>query len=80
MIYAAIMPTAIAAIIRVRVITTAGSVFMSLTSYMVPVWSVILGVSFMNEALPPQLFIALGIILAGIALSQSRALTAMFKR
>lgn len=80
LIYAALFPTALAAVIRVRVITTAGSLFMSLTSYQVPVWSVILGVSFMGETLPPQLYIALAIILAGIALSQSRALMAMFKR
>jgi drug/metabolite transporter (DMT)-like permease len=80
LLYAALMPTALAAVIRVRVITTAGSVFMSLTSYQVPIWSVILGVSFMGESLPPQLFIALAIILAGIGLSQSRALIAMFRR
>lgn len=80
LIYAALFPTALAAVIRVRVITTAGSLFMSLTSYQVPVWSVILGVSFMGETLPPQLFVALAIILAGIGLSQSRALMAMIKR
>lgn len=80
LIYAALMPTALAAVIRVWVITSAGSLFMSLTSYQVPVWSVILGVTLMGESLPPQLFLALGIILAGIGLSQSRALTAMFKR
>ncbi len=80
LIYAAMFPTALAAVIRVRVITTAGSLFMSLTSYQVPVWSVILGVSFMGETLPPQLFIALAIILAGIGLSQSRALMALIKR
>lgn len=80
LIYAALFPTALAAVIRVRVITTAGSLFMSLTSYQVPIWSVILGVSFMGETLPPQLFLALAIILTGIAISQSRALTSMFKR
>ena len=80
LVYAALMPTALAAIIRVQVITTAGSVFMSLTSYQVPIWAVILGVTFMGESLPPQLFIALAIILSGIALSQSRALASMFKR
>ncbi|SDW29301.1 DMT family transporter [Litoreibacter albidus] len=80
LIYAALFPTALAAVIRVRVITTAGSLFMSLTSYQVPIWSVILGVSFMGETLPPQLFYALAIILAGIGISQSRALMAMIKR
>ncbi|PTX56369.1 drug/metabolite transporter (DMT)-like permease [Litoreibacter ponti] len=80
LIYAALFPTALAAVIRVRVITTAGSLFMSLTSYQVPVWSVILGVTLMGEQLPPQLFLALAIILAGIGLSQYRALAAMLRR
>jgi drug/metabolite transporter (DMT)-like permease len=74
--YVAVFPTALAAWIRVRVITTAGSLFMSVTSYMVPVWSVIFGITLMAEALPPQLFAALGLILAGILLSQWRAIRA----
>lgn len=80
LLLAALLPTALAAVIRVRVITTAGSVFMSLTSYQVPVWSVIFGVALMGETLPPQLFVALALILAGIAISQSRALKSMFGR
>ena len=80
LLLAALLPTAAAAVIRVRVITTAGSVFMSLTSYQVPVWSVIFGVALLGEDLPPQLFIALALILSGIAISQSRALRAMFAR
>lgn len=74
LLYTAIFPTALAAIMRVRVITTAGSLFMSFTSYMIPVWAVLLGVTLMGEALPPQLFWALGLILAGIGISQSRTL------
>ena len=73
LIYVALFPTALAAVIRVRVITTAGSLFMSLTSYMVPVWAVIFGVTLMGEDLPPQVFVALALILAGIGLSQMRA-------
>lgn len=80
LIYAALIPTALATVIRVRVITTAGSLFMTLTSYQVPVWSVIFGVSFMAEALPQQMFFALAIILAGIAISQSRAMADLFRR
>lgn len=76
----ALFPTALAAVIRVHVITTAGSLFMSLTSYQVPIWSVIFGVTFMNEALPTRLYAALLLILGGIALSQSRALAPLFKR
>lgn len=74
LIYVAALPTGLAAVIRVRVITTAGSLFMSLVSYMVPIWAVLFGVTLMDEALPPQLFWALGIILFGIGVSQSRAL------
>lgn len=73
-LYAALLPTALAAVIRVRIITTAGSLFMSMVSYMVPVWSVILGVTLMGEGLPAQLYVALAIILIGILLSQWRAL------
>ncbi len=76
---AALLPTALASVIRVRVITTAGSIFMSLTSYQVPVWSVIFGVAVMQEELPSQLFFALAIILLGIGISQSRSLIALFK-
>lgn len=76
----AILPTALAGVMRVRIITTAGSLFMSITSYMVPIWAVIYGIVLMGEALPPQLFLALALILSGIAIAQSRALLARFRR
>lgn len=72
LLYAALFPTALAAVIRVLVITSAGSLFMSNTSYMVPVWSVIFGIAILGEDLPPGLFAGLALILAGIAISQSR--------
>lgn len=74
LLYTAIFPTGLAAILRVYVITSAGSLFMSLTSYMVPLWAVLFGVTLMGEALPPQLFWALGLILLGIGISQSRTM------
>ncbi len=80
LLYAALGPTALAAVIRVHVITTAGSLFMSLTSYMVPIWSVILGATLLGETLRPALFVALAIILAGICLSQSRALAGLLRK
>ncbi|MEN8893859.1 DMT family transporter [Planktotalea arctica] len=80
MLYAAIFPTALGAIIRVRVITTAGSLFMNITSYMVPVWSVIFGIVLLGESLPPQLFYALALILVGIFISQSRQIIAALSR
>jgi len=72
LLYAALFPTALAAVIRVRVITTAGSLFMSNTSYMVPVWSVIFGVFLLGEELSRSLVAGLALILVGIAISQSR--------
>lgn len=80
LLYIAVMSTALASVIRVRVITTAGSLFMSLTSYMVPVWSVVFGITLMGEELPRTLFVALALILAGIALSQWRAFAALLRR
>lgn len=80
LLYAALFPTALGAIIRVRVITTAGSLFMNMTSYMVPVWAVIFGIAIMNETLPAQLYTALALILLGIFISQSRAILAALKR
>ncbi len=80
LIYAALLPTAIGAIIRVRVITTAGSLFMNITSYMVPIWSVIFGITLMGEDLPAQLFTALALVLLGIFVSQSRAILAALRR
>lgn len=80
LLYIAVLSTALASVIRVRVITTAGSLFMSLTSYMVPVWSVIFGIALMDEDLPSGLFIALALILCGIALSQWRAFAPLFRQ
>ena len=53
---------------------------MSLTSYMVPVWSVIFGITLGSEVLGPAVFAALALILTGIAVSQSRALMAALRR
>lgn len=80
LVFVAVFPTALAAVIRVRVITTAGSLFMSITSYMVPVWAVIYGITLMSEDLPPQLFVALALILSGIGIAQSRAIAAALRR
>ena len=79
-LFAALFPTALAAAVRVRVITTAGTLFMTLTNYMVPVWAIIFGIVILDEALPPQLFVALALILTGIAISQNRALRQSFAR
>jgi drug/metabolite transporter (DMT)-like permease len=76
----ALLPTALAAAIRVHVITTAGSLFMSLTNYIVPVFSVLFGLVLLGEAPGAGLFAGLALILSGIAIAQSRALAARLRR
>lgn len=80
LIYAALVPTAIGAVMRVNIIKSAGSVFMSLTSYMVPVWSVIFGMLILGEQITRPMVIGMLLILIGIGFSQSRALFAMFRK
>lgn len=75
-----LVPTAGANLLRVVVIRTAGPVFMSLTNYMVPLWSVSLGVMFLGEPLHASLFWAILLILGGVALSQYGALRRLFGR
>ena len=65
-----LIPTALAAWLRIRTIRTAGSVFMAPVGFQVPVWSMICGALILNEDLPLRFFIALGLILTGLAISQ----------
>ncbi len=75
-----LVPTAGANLLRVLVIRRAGPVFMSLTNYQVPVWSVIFGIAILGEPVEAKLFLALGLILSGIAVSQWPALRKAFAR
>ena len=75
-----LVPTAAANLLRIVVIRSAGPVFMSLTNYQVPLWSVALGVIFLGEPLKASLLWALVLILIGVALSQYGALKRLFTR
>jgi len=75
-----LIPTAAANLLRVVVIRTAGPVFMSLTNYQVPLWSVALGAIFLGELLHLSLLVALVLILIGVALSQWESLKKLFAR
>ncbi len=79
-IFLGLVPTAAANFLRVFVIRTAGPVFMSITNYIVPVWSVLMGVLILEEAVPPSMGVAMVLILAGVGLSQSRAIAGLFRR
>jgi drug/metabolite transporter (DMT)-like permease len=71
-LYLGVFPTALATVILVYVIQTAGPSFMSLVNYQVPVWAVVIGWIALGETLPGQFIAALGLILAGLAISQIR--------
>ena len=65
---------------ELALIRSAGPVFMSLTNYQVPMWSVILGILVLGEPVHNSLFIVLILILCGVGLSQYGALKRLFGR
>ena len=65
-----LVPTAFAALLRVQLIRGAGPGFMTLTNYQVPLWSVAFGTLVLGETLSPRFFLALGLILGGLALAR----------
>ncbi|PIE16561.1 MAG: EamA family transporter [Rhodobacterales bacterium] len=71
-LYLGVVPTAVANLLLVAVIHSAGPSFLSLVNYQLPVWSVLFGTLFLHEQLPTRLFIALALILLGLAIVQSR--------
>lgn len=73
-----LLPTAAANLLRIIVARSAGPVFLSLTNYQVPLWSVGLGVVFLGEPLHLSLLWALVLILVGVGLSQYGALRRLF--
>ena len=71
LLFLAIFPTAVATLLLVQVIQSAGPTFMVQVNYQVPVWSIIFGVVFLSETLPPNFLLAFGLILAGLLISQT---------
>ncbi|MCI2399313.1 DMT family transporter [Aliiroseovarius subalbicans] len=71
--YLGLFPTALATILLVQVIRSAGPSFLSIVNYLVPLWSVLFGVMLLSERLPASFLYALGLILAGLAISRARA-------
>lgn len=73
-----ILPTALATLLRVQIIRSAGAVFMTLVNYLVPVWSMVFGALILSEVLPFSFFVALAMILTGLAISQWMGLKRLF--
>ena len=65
-------PTAIATLVHLKLIASAGPTFMSLINYCIPVVALLIGVALLGEEPGANAYSGLLLILAGIALSQLR--------
>ncbi len=72
LLFLGLIPTALANLMLVAIIRSAGPSFLSLVNYQVPLWSVLFGWLFLSETLPPRVFAALALILFGVAITQAR--------
>ena len=79
-LFLGLVPTALAALLRVAVIRSAGPVFLTYVNYQVPLWSVFFGWLVLSENLPWRFFAALGLILCGLLISQWPSLRRMAAR
>lgn len=70
--YLGLLPTALATLLLVHVIKVAGPSFLSLVNYQVPIWATLLGAVFLAEQVPPQMIVALALILVGMIVAQSK--------
>ncbi len=70
MIWVGVIATGLAMVLRVTVISTAGSVFMSIAGYFLPIVALIVGTLFGGETITPSDTIACALILSGIAYAQ----------
>ena len=65
-----LFPTGLATIVYFAVIARAGPSFLSQINYLIPVWAVLMGIIFLSEHIDLGAFIALAVILLGIAVAQ----------
>jgi drug/metabolite transporter (DMT)-like permease len=70
LLYLGLVPTALATLMLLTVINSAGPGFFSLVNYQVPVWAVIFGAAVWGEEPGPRLALALVLIAAGLAIAQ----------
>jgi drug/metabolite transporter (DMT)-like permease len=70
MIALALIATAIATVVFLKLVAVAGPSFTSFINYLIPVWALLMGMIFLGEEPQPTTFVALVLILAGIGLSE----------
>ena len=73
LLWIGIGPTAIATLVHLKLIASAGPTFMSMINYCIPVVALLLGVALLREEPGANAYTGLILILGGIALSQLRA-------
>lgn len=66
-------PTGAAGLIIIILVKRVSAGFMALANYLTPVWAVGVGAALFHERLSWNVFVALAVILAGVAISQRRA-------
>jgi drug/metabolite transporter (DMT)-like permease len=71
MIALSLIATAAATVVFLKLVTLAGPSFTSFMNYLIPVWALLMGVSFMGERPAPTVLLALALILGGIGLSEA---------
>ena len=71
MLALAIVATAIATVVFLRLVTTAGPSFTLFINYLIPVWALLMGIVFLGERPDTRVVIALTLILSGIGLSEA---------
>lgn len=64
-----VFPTGLNGVLIIMLIRRAGAGFMSLSNYITPLWAVAMGAVIFGERLDMTVFIALALILAGVAVS-----------
>ena len=64
--------TAIATIIYFQILQSSGATFISIMNYLIPVWAILFGVIFFNEAVSWNYLVGLIIVILGIQLSQTK--------
>ena len=65
-------PTGVGGILLIILIQRVGAGFMAFANYLTPLWAVVLGAAIFGERLSLNAFVALAVILAGVAISQAR--------
>ena len=68
-VYLGLFPTALATFLYFHLLQIRGATFISFNNYIIPGLGVLWGVVFLNEHVSIQEFIALGLILSGIAIA-----------